>query len=140
MSSHTARVPPTPVDVARRCLEALNSGDLEGLHALVADDIVADVPSGFANADAYRGRDAFRRMLEQWLEPWRDFRAEPLEVIEEGDAIVASVHQSGTGRESGIEVDMDLAYLIRVRDGLLVQWRLCADVDEALALARKPGP
>ena len=131
-------MPPTPVDVARRCLEALNSGDHEGLLALVADDIVADVPSGFANADAYRGRDAFQRMLEQWLEPWRDFRAEPLEVTEEGDAVVASVHQSATGRESGIEVDMDLAYLIRVRDGLLVQWRLCVDVDEALALARAP--
>ena len=99
-------MPPTSVDVARRCLEALNSGDFEGLLALVADDIVADVPSGFANADAYRGREDFQRMLEQWLEPWREFRVEPLEFIEEGDAVIASVHQSATGRESGIEVDM----------------------------------
>ena len=34
---------------------------------------------------------------------------------------------------------MHLAYLLRARDGLLVQWRLCADTDEALALARGLG-
>jgi ketosteroid isomerase-like protein len=132
-------VPPSNLDVARRGFEAVNSGNLEAMLDLVADDVVADVPSGYANADSYRGKDEFSRMLEQWLEPWSEFHAEPLEFIEEGDAIVVPVHQSATGRESGIEVDMTLAYLIRVRDGRLVQWRLCADADEALALARVVG-
>jgi len=136
MPSHTARVPLTPVELARRGLDALNSGDLEGVLALVADDIVADVPSGYANADAYRGREGFQRMLDQWLEPWCDYRAEPLEFFEEGDTIVVSIHQSATGRESGVKVNMHVAYLLRARDGLLVEWRLCADAEEALALAR----
>ncbi len=133
-------MPLTNLELARRGFEAVNSGDVEAILEFASDDIVADVPSGFANADAYRGRDEFRRMLEQWLEPWSEFRAEPLEFLEEGDAVIVSVHQYGTGRESGIEVDMTLAYLMRVRDGLLTGWRLCADTDEALALARAPGP
>ena len=130
-------MPLTPVELARRCLDALNSGDLEGVLALVADDIVADVPSGYAeDADAYRGREGFQRMLDQWLEPWCDYRAEPLEFFEEGDTVVVSIDQSATGRESGVEVDMHVAYLLRARDGLVVEWRLCADAEEALALAR----
>jgi ketosteroid isomerase-like protein len=129
-------VPPTDVDVVRRGFEAMNARDLAALMELVAEDMVAEVPTGFANADVYRGRDGFRLMAEQWLEPWSEFRAEPLGFIEEGDAVIVPVHQTGTGRESGIEVDMDLAYLMRVRDGKLAEWRLCADADEARALAR----
>ena len=136
MPGHTARVPPSDLDVVRRCFDAMNARDLETLVELVHEEIVADVPTGFANADSYRGREGFRRMAEQWLEPWREFRIEPLELVEEGDAVIVSVHQSGTGRESGIEVDMDLAYLVRVRDGMLAEWRLCVDAGEALELAR----
>jgi ketosteroid isomerase-like protein len=105
---------------------------------LVADDIVAEVPSGFANASTYHGREGFRRMTDEWLDPWSSFEAEPLDYVEEGDAVVVTVRQRGTGRESGIEVEMTLAYLLRARDGLMVGWRLCADADEALALARSP--
>jgi uncharacterized protein len=129
-------VPPDELDVVRRGFEAMNAGDLEALIDILADDVVATVPSEYANADVYRGRDGFRLMAEQWLEPWSEFRAEPLGFIEEGDAVIVPVHQTGTGRESGIEVDMDLAYLMRVRDGKLAEWRLCADADEARELAR----
>jgi ketosteroid isomerase-like protein len=127
-------VPPDHVDLVRRGFDAMNAGDLDALMQLVADDIVADVPTGYANADTYRGRDGFRRMAEQWLEPWSSFRAEPLDFIEQGDAVVIPIRQSATGRESGIEVEMDLAYLLRVRDGKLVEWRLCKDAAEALEL------
>jgi hypothetical protein len=46
------------------------------------------------------------------------------------------VHQVARGRGSGAEVEIRLAYLLRVRDGLLVEWRLCASVEEALELVR----
>ena len=133
-------MPPSNLELARRGFEALNSGDLEGLMDLVADDIVAEVPSGFANASTYHGRDGFRRMMDEWLDPWSSFEAKPLDYVEEEDAVVVTVHQRGTGRESGIEVDMTLAYLIRARDGLMVGWRLCAGADEALMLARSAWP
>jgi ketosteroid isomerase-like protein len=135
MTRNTPRVPQVDIDAVRRGIEAINSGDLDGLMEVVGEDIVADVPSGFANADTYRGHDGFRRMAEQWLEPWSSFHAEALDFIERGDAVVVSIRQTATGRESGIEVEMDIAYLLRVRDGKLVEWRLCKDAAEALELA-----
>ena len=48
------RVPPTVLDLARRGFDALNSGNLEALFAMVADDVVAVVPSPFANNGVYR--------------------------------------------------------------------------------------
>ena len=134
------RVPPTLLDLARRGFDALNSGNLEALFALVADDVVAVVPSPFANAGVYRGRDGFRLMTDQWLEAWGEFHAEPLEFIEAGDAVVVPVRQTGTGLGSGVEVAGELVYLFRARDGLMVEWRLCRDVPEGLAHARGEQP
>jgi ketosteroid isomerase-like protein len=130
-------VPPSILDLARRGFAALNSGDLEALFALAADDVVAVVPTGLANAGVYEGIDGFRQMTGQWLEVWEGFRAEPLEFIPvDEDTLVVSVRQTGTGRGSGAAVEAQLAYLFRARGGLLVEWRLCRDADEALAHAR----
>jgi ketosteroid isomerase-like protein len=128
------------LDLARRGFEALNSGNLEALFALVADDVVAVVPSPFANDGVYRGSDGFRLMTDQWLEAWGEFHAEPLDFIEVGDAVVVPVRQTGTGRGSGVEVAADLVYLFRSRDGLMVEWHLFREVGEALAYARGEQP
>ena len=130
------RVPPDIVDLSRQGFAALNSGDLETLFGLLADDVVAVVPQSFANAGVYEGLDGFRQMTDQWLEAWGEFHAEPLEFIREGDAVVVPVRQSGTGRGSGVEVAAEMAYLLRARDGLLVEWRLCHNAGEALEQAR----
>jgi hypothetical protein len=75
-------------------------------------------------------------MVEQWNDVWDQVRADPGEPIVEGNAAVVPVHQVARGRGSGAEVEIRLAYLLRVRDGLLVEWRLCASVEEALELVR----
>jgi ketosteroid isomerase-like protein len=129
-------VPPTVLDLVQSGLTTLNSGDLEGIDALVADDVVAVVPEGLANAGVYEGVEGFRQMMVQWLEVWEGFRAEPLEFIPVGeDTVVVAVRQTATGHGSGVAVEARFAYLFRARDGLLVEWRLCRDVDEALAHA-----
>jgi ketosteroid isomerase-like protein len=129
-------VPPSILDLARRGFAALNSGDLEALFALTADDVVAVVPTGLANAGSYEGIEGFREMMGQWLEVWEGFRAEPLEFIAVGeDTLVVPVRQTATGHGSGVAVEAQFAYLLRARDALLVEWRLCHDTDEALAHA-----
>jgi ketosteroid isomerase-like protein len=129
-------VPRSVLDLVQSGLAALNSGDLEAIYSVVADDVVAVVPEGFANAGSYEGVEGFRKMMGQWLEVWEGFRAEPLELIPVGeDTVVVSVRQTGTGQGSGVAVEAHFAYLFRARDGQLVEWRLCRDTDEALAHA-----
>ncbi len=129
-------MPPSILDLAQRGFAALNSGAVEVIFEMSADDVVAVVPTGLANAGVYEGIEGFRQMMGQWLEVWEGFKAEPLEIIPVGDdALVVSVRQTATGHGSGVAVEARFAYLLRARDGLLVEWRLCRDVDDALAHA-----
>jgi uncharacterized protein len=124
------------LDIARKSIDAYNSGDREALLALLADDVDCVVPDGLANAGTYLGPEGFTRMLEGWDEAWEEFRIEIDDLIEEGDAVIALVTQHGRGRGSGVEIQMRAAYLMRFRDGRMHRWRMCQSMREAVREAR----
>jgi ketosteroid isomerase-like protein len=124
------------VELARTGLEAFNRGELEGFFELLDPDVEAYVPPDLPNEGTYRGRDGFRRMMEQWGEAWEEFRAEPEEIVAKGDRVVALIRQRGRGRGSGVEVEFGVAYIFEVRDGKVVRWELSADREGALASVR----
>jgi ketosteroid isomerase-like protein len=124
------------MDIARRGIEAYNRGDLANIFELVTDDVEFIVPDTMPNAGRYVAREGFESMMRQWEEAWDEFRMEIEEAVEEGDAVVVSVAQYGRGRGSGIETRMDVAHLMRFRDGLLCAWRLCETAEEARGYAR----
>ncbi len=49
------------------------------------------------------GREVERWMI-QFREAWGELAADPVELVEEGDNVVALVHMTGRGRGSGVEV------------------------------------
>ncbi len=121
-------------DIARRGLDLFNRGDLDQLDALIDENMQATVPVTLPNAGVYLGHAGFRRMVEQWQEAWEDFRVEVESAEPHGDdAVLVSVIQHGRGRGSGVEASMPAVYLMRVRAGRVVDWRMCATRDEALA-------
>ena len=70
-------------------------------------------------------------MLAHWVEPWEELRVEVLELIEEGDAVMALAVQRGRGRGSGVEISMRLVFLLRFRDDRVEFYRLCENLEEA---------
>jgi ketosteroid isomerase-like protein len=129
-------VPTTVLDLAKKGFEAYNAGDLEGVLELVAEDMVAVVPSELPNEGVYHGPEGFRKMMVTWWEAWEEFRIEPIELIQQDDFVIVPLRQFGRGRGSGIEVEMELTQLMQVREGRLVQWRLFRHKAEALEHAR----
>ena len=124
------------IELVRTGLEAFNRGDVDSFLDLLDPGIEAYVPPELPNEGTYRGRDGFRRMVEQWNEAWEEFRAEPEKLVAKGDRVVALVRQRGRGRGSGVEVEFPVAYIYEMRDGKLVRWELSADREEALASVR----
>ena len=124
------------LDLAARTIEAYNRGDLAGMLALVTDDVVFVVPDGMANAGTYHGPEGVTRMIEAWNEAWGEFRVEIQDLIEDGDWVIMPVMQHGRGRGSGVEIQMQAAYLMRFRDGHLQHWMICESKDEAVHEAR----
>jgi hypothetical protein len=105
-------VPSERLDIARRGIDAYNSGDFQAVFELLDEEIEAVVPDGMANAGTYYGHEGFRRMTKDW-----------------GEA---------GGRGSGVETQMHAVHLMRFRRGRMYRWRLCETLDEAERHAHDP--
>jgi ketosteroid isomerase-like protein len=84
-----------------------------------------------ANSGVYHGHEGFTRMLAHWVEPWEELQIDVLELIEEGDAVLAPAVQHGRGRGSGVEISMRVVFLLRFRDDRMDFYRLCETLEEA---------
>jgi uncharacterized protein len=127
------------VDALRRGYEALNRGDLSGVHALLHPDIEWEEEGSSPEAGVHRGRDTFETFLRSWLDSFDDFRIEPEQIVEDDDRLIALVHQSGTGRTSGVEVEARIAHVWTVADGRAVRWQSYPSREAALASVTPTG-
>jgi ketosteroid isomerase-like protein len=91
------------VEVVRRAFEALNAGQpvYSSFHPALIYHPRADEP----DPSAHVGRDAFERLLDGFLESFRDLRFDVLEVIDAGDRVIVSTAMHGRGAASGADVD-----------------------------------
>lgn len=133
------------VEAVRRWIELWAGLDL----VAVADDPVSeaamlelldpDVELRWAeelpDVETYRGHEGARAAMAEWLEPWDEFRMEPLEVIDAGDAVVVRYRQTGRGTGSGAETEMEITQVYTVRDGRISRLLEFASHDAALAAA-----
>jgi ketosteroid isomerase-like protein len=88
--------------------------------------------SGWPEKKYYVGIEGSREFIASWTEPWDDWSLEVEELIDAGDEYVIGVlHQRGTAKTTGLEVDMRFAQLWTIRDGKYIRMRLYADPDEA---------
>jgi ketosteroid isomerase-like protein len=81
------------------------------------------------------GLDGAMRIRDGWLDAWDEMRADLEQIVEEGDAVVASIHVTGTGKGSGVEVDVRLHLLFKVREQKIVYLFEHTDRTEALEAA-----
>src|SRR5947209_10887775 len=84
---------------------------------------------------AHVGRDAFERLLDGFLESFRDLRFDVLKVTDAGDRVVASTMMHGRGAASGASVEDAYVIVYRLRDGLVVEGWEYRTEQEALKAA-----
>ncbi|HEY1273406.1 MAG TPA: nuclear transport factor 2 family protein [Thermoleophilaceae bacterium] len=73
--------------------------------------------------------------LRQWLSPWEHWECEAEEYVENGDYVVVLARYRGTGKGSGLNVDVEGAHVWRMRDGEAIRLEVFADRRLALASA-----
>jgi ketosteroid isomerase-like protein len=108
------------VEVVRRGYEAWNRGDLEWLLDHITPDHVFRTAQLFPDTEAvYRGREGLVRFWNLLLEPWETFQVEVerIEPIGE-DQVLALLRWHGLGRD-GIEVELEWAHLLTMKNGLV---------------------
>jgi ketosteroid isomerase-like protein len=107
----------TDSNTLRHSYRALNEGDLDAaLEALHADAVwheSRELPGG----DEFRGREAVRGFLQDFLAEWQQFHQEIEEIVEAGDRIAVLIHLTAVGRGSGVQADTRYGHVWTMRGG-----------------------
>ena len=100
----------------------------EALHPEIEARWAEAVPG----VETHRGLEDVAQMFLGWLAPWSEFRQEPLDFIDAGDAVVVPYRCRGIGKDSGAEVEMDVTHVYTVREGKIASLREYMTKAEAL--------
>jgi ketosteroid isomerase-like protein len=120
------------VETVRLLFERFDSTGLERALELISEDFVAEVPGSLsAEPDVYEGHDGARRYFAGFDGLMEDVRFEPIDIFEEGDAVIVLLRLSGRGAVSGIEVEQRAAVVTWVRDGKVTRMQPFPDLDAA---------
>jgi ketosteroid isomerase-like protein len=108
--------------VLRRAYEAFARGDFAALSELLADDVVWHVPGRSLVSGSHHGREAllgyFGRLMEL---SGGTFKAEPHDILANDRHVVSLEHL--TAQREGKLLDVELALVVRVGDGRIVEAR-----------------
>jgi ketosteroid isomerase-like protein len=108
--------------------------------ALADPDVEIYAAPGIEPTGRYVGKDSAMRWTQEWFEVWEEFRMEPMEFIEPSEGVVVvPVHQVARGKSSGVEVEIDVAYLFEIRDGLVTRFHIYPEKGQALTAANRIG-
>ncbi len=125
-------MPESPrVQLVREAYEAYNAGDFESVLALLHDDVELLPPPSSLEPEPIRGVQAVREYMAPNL--FDEQQAEPLEILEEGERVLAIVHARARGRGSGVEVDQTLFHLFTLSGDRASRFEIHIDRETALA-------
>jgi ketosteroid isomerase-like protein len=101
------------VEIVRGAFDAFQEGDLRQTIDLMADDLVtyrAD-PDGAT----YHGTEGFLRATAEWTEDFSEWSVIPEEFIDAGDCVLVRVRQIARGAASGIPVEGEFWFVLKMR-------------------------
>jgi ketosteroid isomerase-like protein len=82
-----------------------------------------------------RGHSGVLEAFSIWPEQWDDYYIEILRTADSGDYVVVTARTGGRGKQSGVEVKMEFAFVFTVRDQKIVELQIFMREDQALEAA-----
>jgi ketosteroid isomerase-like protein len=122
------------VEVVRRLFDRFGEGGIEAALDGLHEDLVIEIPPDLsAEPDTYRGHDGARRYFAGFEGMLEDVRYEPIELIPEGDRVLARVRLGGRGVSSGLDVELESVVVHELSGGLVTWMRPYPDMESARA-------
>jgi uncharacterized protein len=100
------------VELVRWAYEAFNRRDIAGLLGALHPDVELQT-----TVEAHRGPDGVAAWIREADGVFDGFAIRVDEVIDLGDRVVATVHEHGRGKDSGLEIDQDFTHVWTVQEG-----------------------
>ena len=129
------------IEVARRVHAAFNARDMETLRRHLAPESEWVPLMAKLEGSVYRGPDAILDWIRALDEDWTEFRTEPREFIQIGDAVLSTGTWHARARSSGLRLDSQpAAWLSHIRDGRVVRHETFTDPADAYRAAGLEPP
>jgi ketosteroid isomerase-like protein len=123
------------VDVVRRMNAAFNRRDRDAWLTYYDPDVeLRDLQHAPDAPERLLGIDAVHAYWGQWDDAFDDFTAEIEEYLDAGAFVLTVTRWRGTGRDSGLEIDLRAVEVVEFSDGKIVRLTSgYSNKDEALA-------
>jgi ketosteroid isomerase-like protein len=126
------------VEAIRRATDAFNRRDIDAVLEELDPGIewhpLMQVLVG-GEATVYRGHEGALALLRDVEEAFTGAQADQSEFRDFGEQVIAIGHLRGRGRESGVEAETAIAWLVEFQTGKAVRIREYLDPNEALEAA-----
>jgi ketosteroid isomerase-like protein len=124
------------VSLVRRSFEAMRVWDVDTLLSLYDPDVVFLPLTGTrVESGGYRGHEGVRTYMSEARDLWDVLEPVGDVFTDVGDHVLVTGRCRVRGRSSGAESNPACAWVVGVRDGLIVSHRTCETYDEALRVA-----
>jgi ketosteroid isomerase-like protein len=123
------------VEIVRRTYEAANRGDFQSAGLYLHPEIEFHTYAHSPEAGIYRGKEAVREYNEDLFKQFESIQFELDELVDAGDQVVVVSTQHAVPKGSQQEVNVHIAEVWAVRDGLLAERRSYSTKEEALEAA-----
>ncbi len=123
------------VEIVRRAFERFNAGDFPGFFVLFDPELTYRNRDDEPDVRLYQGLDDYKGYVASWLGMFDDLRFETHDFVDLGDEVIAVTELVGRGRHTGADVRGSYVFLLKLRDGVIVQGREYAAKEEALDAA-----
>ena len=121
------------VEVVRRVYDAFGRGDMAGVLGAMADDIKWYQAEGMPYGGLYHGGEAVaQNVFGPLMRDIPNFAVAPEEFIASGDTVVVVARYTGTGKDTGKDLDLPVVHVWDVRNDKLARFRQFADTAKFL--------
>ena len=104
-------------------VEVINAGDSEALIKLQTEDFTLIDMAG----DAYRGRDGW----QDYFSSYPKYKIHVQYVLTSGDGVAIIGKTTGSHVPPEVEEKETVLWTAEIRDGLVAEWRIYSDIEEA---------
>ena len=108
-----------PADVVRGLYEAMGKGDVPGLLARLAPDVIVDEPNQLPYGGVHRGREVFVQSVLGAMMGYADVAVSDAAVFEGPAGVVGTLTGMLTAHTTGEEFPLTMVEIHQVEDGMV---------------------
>jgi ketosteroid isomerase-like protein len=124
-------MPEERIALARRLIELFNRQDIAGIKEITVENAEIVPMRAALEGTVFRGPTAVDDFFAASDESWEELRMHVDEVSEHGDRVLAIGGLSGRARETGMEIDSPMGWMVTFGEGKIASVRTYVNVANA---------